>query len=72
MKIRKYVSTRILSGFHKAVVNGQIVKLKVHMLPSPTQFLSGICNEKLKCKNVFLLESYLVYIRQLSTFKLLT
>ena len=29
IKIRKYVSTRILSGFYKAVVNLQIVEVKV-------------------------------------------
>ena len=43
IKIRKYVSTRILSGFYKAVVVLQIVKMKVHLLPDPTRFLSGMC-----------------------------
>ena len=48
IKIRKYVSTRILYGFYKAVVDLQIVKVKVHLLPDPTRFLSGIWIQQIK------------------------
>ena len=67
IKIRKYVPTRILSGFYKAVVDLQIVKVKVNLLPSPTWFLSGIWIQKYYYKDIFLPESYLVSVRQLST-----
>ena len=40
--MQKYVSTRILSDFYKAVADLQIVMVKVHLLPGPTHFLSGI------------------------------
>ena len=39
IKMQKYVSNRILSCFYKAVVYLQIVKLKVHLLPTRTWFL---------------------------------
>ena len=65
--MQKYVSTRILSGFHKAAVNMRIVKVKVHLLPGPTLFLSGIWIEILKYENMFLPQSYLFSIRQLAS-----
>ena len=36
IKMQKSVSNRILSGFYKAVVDLQIVKVRVHLLPVPT------------------------------------
>ena len=71
IKLQKYVYTRILSGFYKAVVDLKIVKVKVHLLPGFTRFLSGIWNQKLTYKNMFIPGSYPVSIRQLSTCKLL-
>ena len=46
IKIRIYVSTQILPGFYEAVVDLQIVKVKVHLLPGPTRLLSGIWIQK--------------------------
>ena len=66
IKLEKYVSTWILSGFYKADVDLQIVKVKVHLLPRPTLFLSGIWIVKLKYENLFLPQSYLFSIRQLA------
>ena len=65
IKIRKYIYTRILSGLYKAVGDLRIVKVKVHLLPGPTRFLSDKWNQKLKYKNMFTPESYPVFIRQL-------
>ena len=47
IKIQKYVYSRILSGFFKAVVDLQIVKVRVHLLPGLTRFLSGKWSQKL-------------------------
>ena len=60
--MQKYVWTRILPHFDKAVVDLQIVKVNIN----------GIWIQELKCKNMFQAGSYLVYIRQLSTCKLLS
>ena len=67
-----YVSNRILSGFYKAIVYLKIVKVRVHLIPGPTWFLSGVWIQKLKCKTIFLTGSYLDSIRQYSTCKLLS
>ena len=79
IKMPEYVFNRILSGsnlilsgFHKAVVDLKIVKLKVHLLPTRTWLLPHIWIQKLKCKNMFLTGSYPVSIRQLCTCKLLS
>ena len=69
--IQKYVTTLIVSGFYKAVLDFQTVMVTVHLLPGTTHFLSGIWNQKLKYKNMFLPRSCPVSIRQLSTWNLL-
>ena len=71
IKLQKYVYTRILSGFYKAVVEFQIVKVKVHLLPGPTRFLSGIWNQKLNLKNMFIPGIYPVSIRHLASYEFL-
>ena len=71
IKMQKYASTRILSGVYKTVVGLQIFKGGSNLLPRCTRFLSGIWIEKLKYENMFQPGSYLVFIRQLSTCKLL-
>ena len=58
IKKEKYVSNRILSGLYKANVELQIVKVRVHLIPGPTWFLSRIQIQKLKRKNMFLTGSY--------------
>ena len=71
IKKQKYVSTRILSGIYKAVVELQIDKVKVHLRPCTTRLLSGIWIQKLKCKNMFQTGSYPVSMKQLSNYELL-
>ena len=58
--MQKYVWTRILPHFYKAVVDLQIVKVNIN----------GIWNQELKCINMFGPGSYLINIRHLSTYKL--
>ena len=48
IKMQKYVYTRILSGFNKAVVEMQIVKVKVHLHPGSIRFLPDIWIQNLK------------------------
>ena len=67
--MQKYVSSRILPGLYKAVVDLQIVKLKVNFLPAPIWFLFGIWIQELKCINMFKPGSYLISVRHLSTCK---
>ena len=50
-----------LFGFYKAVGVLLIFKLKVNLLTALFSFLSGISIQKIKCKNMFLLGSYLVF-----------
>ena len=71
IKIQKYVSTQIMSGFHKADFDLKTVEVIVHLLLGPKRFLSGIWNQKLKYKHMFLPRSCPVSMRQLSTWKLL-
>ena len=70
IKKQKYVCTWVRPGLFKAVVDLQIVKVKVNFLPGPTWFLFGIWIVELKSKNLFGPGSDLVYLRQLSTYKL--
>ena len=70
IKMQKYVLIQILPGLYKAVVETSIVKVKVNLLLGPTWLLFCMWIEELKCKNMFGPGSYLVYIRQLSTYKL--
>ena len=68
--MQKYVWTRILPGLYKAVVDLQTVKVKVNFLPGTTWFLFRIWIQELKCKNMFGPGLDLVYLMQLSTYKL--
>ena len=70
IQMQKYVWTRILHGIWKAVVDLQIVKVKVNLLPDPTWFLFCIWIQEFKCKNMFGPGSYMVSERQLLTYKL--
>ena len=50
IEIQKYVSTRILSGFYKAVFDLKTVEVILHLLLGPNRFLNAIWNQKLKYK----------------------
>ena len=61
--MQKYVWTRILPHFYKAVVDLQIVKAKVNLIPCPTYFLFRIWIQELKSKNTFGPGSNLVFFK---------
>ena len=70
IQMQKYVWTRILHGFWKAVVDLWIVKVKENLLPGPTWFLFGIWILEIKCKTMLGPGSFMVSKRQLLTHKL--
>ena len=60
IKIRKYVSTRILSGFYKSLVDLQIVNVKNKCVNWPYSVPIWHMDTEILNKNMVLPESYMV------------